>query len=142
MTLNSFVVARCTSTFFPLGAPAISSTAHWPATVAQPSIPPVSKSNVSVVALSGSLISAGAARARPRRLVPKAPIAASAALSTWRRGSATSAPTRELGDEALDVGHDAIARGLVAVAHRRHVPLIAALAARRHHVAAEADDAR
>ena len=42
----------------------------------------------------------------------------------------------------LDVGHDAVARGCVAVAHRRHVPLLDTLAASGHDVAAEADDAR
>src|SRR5438034_891380 len=30
MTLNSSLMARCTSTFLPLGAPAISSTVHCP----------------------------------------------------------------------------------------------------------------
>src|SRR2546425_6134887 len=44
MTLNWLSVARCTSTFFPLGAPAISCTAHWPSTVIHPSMPCVSKS--------------------------------------------------------------------------------------------------
>src|SRR5882762_4567088 len=84
MTLNSFVVARWTSTLLPLGAPAMSSTAHRPATVLQPSIPVVSKSNAVVGTLSGTLISVGAARAR-RRLAPTAATAASAPVKNRRR---------------------------------------------------------
>ena len=85
MTLNSFLVARCTSTFLPLGAPAMSSTAHWPSTVVQPSIPLLSKSNVSTGMLSGNLTSMRAASAPPRRLTLKTPSVASAALNTRRR---------------------------------------------------------
>src|SRR5437867_7958492 len=44
ITLNACRVARWTSTRVPLGAPAMSSTAHCPSTVVQPSIPFVSKS--------------------------------------------------------------------------------------------------
>src|SRR2546427_13055746 len=54
MTLNAFLVARCTSTFLPLGALAISSTAHCPSIVVQPSIPFAPKSNFSVCTLSGT----------------------------------------------------------------------------------------
>ena len=50
-------------TFVPLGAPSIGSTAQRPLTVVQPSMPPRSKSNVSVVALSATVSSAGAASA-------------------------------------------------------------------------------
>src|SRR6267378_806882 len=85
MTLNSFVVARWTSTRLPLGAPAMSSTAHRPVTLLQPSIPVVSKSNAVVGTLSGTLISAGAARAR-RRLAPKPARATSAVVKNRRRG--------------------------------------------------------
>src|SRR5207253_6375764 len=60
MTLNSFLVARCTSTFLPLGAPAISSTVHCPSTVDQSSTPLVSKSNFTSGALSDSLRSSAA----------------------------------------------------------------------------------
>src|SRR5882672_11363446 len=86
MTLNSFVVARWTSTLLPLGAPAMSSTAHRPATVLQPSIPVVSKSNAVVGTLSGTLISVGAARAPRRRLTPTPATAASAVVKNRRRG--------------------------------------------------------
>src|SRR6266852_4419692 len=65
-TLNWFLVARCTSTFLPLGAPAISSTADCPSTVVQPSIPFASKSNLSVGTLSGTLSSSTASAARNR----------------------------------------------------------------------------
>src|SRR2546428_13066393 len=65
-TLNSFLVARCTSTFPPLGAPAMSSTAHCPSTVVQPSMPFASKSNLSVGTLSGTLRSSAASAARNR----------------------------------------------------------------------------
>src|SRR3989442_6038419 len=60
MTLNSFLVSRWTSTFLPLGAPAISSTAHCPWTVVHPATPVVSKSNLSVGTLSGTLSSSAA----------------------------------------------------------------------------------
>src|SRR5437667_3782998 len=66
MTLNSFRVARCTSTFLPLGAPAISSTAHCPLTVVQPSMPLASKSNLSTGTLSGTLSSSAALTADTR----------------------------------------------------------------------------
>src|SRR5216683_2734657 len=69
MTLNWFLVERCTSTFLPLGAPAMSSTAHWPSTVVQPSMPLVSKSKRSTGMLSGNLTTAGAARAASLPLV-------------------------------------------------------------------------
>src|SRR5215469_15726772 len=79
MTLNAFLVARCTRTFLPLGAPAMSSMAHAPSTLVQPSIPVLSKSNVSTGVLSGNLISAGAAcavfRRRPKTLsAPRVPL--------------------------------------------------------------------
>src|SRR2546425_1852899 len=61
MTLNWFLVARCTSTFLPLGAPTMSSTAHWPSTVVQPSMPFASKSNLTTGTLSGTLSSSAAA---------------------------------------------------------------------------------
>src|SRR5262249_62429784 len=51
-------------------------------------------------------------------------------------------PPGQLGDESLDVGHDAVARGCIAVADGRHVPLVHALAPSGHDLAAEADDAR
>src|SRR5436190_6222433 len=60
MTLNSFFVARCTSTFLPLGAPAISSTVHCPSTVDQPWTPLVSKSNFSSGTLPGIFSSSAA----------------------------------------------------------------------------------
>src|SRR5437763_10911936 len=60
MMLNSFFVARCTSTFLPLGAPAISSTVHCPSTVDQSSTPLVSKSNFTSGALSDTLSSSAA----------------------------------------------------------------------------------
>src|SRR5262249_25079981 len=85
MTLNSFLVARCVRTCAPLGAPAISSTAHWPWTVVQPSRPLVSKSNRSTGRLSGTLSSAGAARAEAGRIVRTTPSAAPAALRNLRR---------------------------------------------------------
>src|SRR5437870_3466508 len=66
MTLNVFLVARCTSTFLPLGAPAMSSTAHCPSTVVQPSIPFASKANLLVGTLSGTLNSSAASAARNR----------------------------------------------------------------------------
>src|SRR6266446_10654227 len=71
MTLNSFLVARCTSTFLPLGAPAISSTAHCPLTRVQPSMPFVSRSNRSAGRSSGTLICVGAANARSRQVMPQ-----------------------------------------------------------------------
>src|SRR5438876_9159714 len=64
--LNSFFVPRCTSTLLPLGAPAMSSTAHWPSTVVQPSMPFASKSNLSTGTLSGTLSSSAAAGAGTR----------------------------------------------------------------------------
>src|SRR5262249_46179557 len=76
---------RCTRALLPLGAPAISSTAHWPSTVVQPSMPLVSKSNVSTGRLSGNLISVGAASASFRGLKPRTPSAASAAPNHPRR---------------------------------------------------------
>src|SRR5438132_5406436 len=66
MTLNSFWVARWTSTLLPLGAPAMSSTAHRPSTVVQPSRPLASKSNLSTGTLSGTLSSSAAAAAGRR----------------------------------------------------------------------------
>src|SRR6266849_2058675 len=85
MTLNSFLVARWTSTFLPLGAPAISSTAHCPSTVVQPSTPFVSKSNVSVGALSGTLSSSAAAAPGNRGHGAPAASAANVVLSIPRR---------------------------------------------------------
>src|SRR5262245_35596896 len=64
MTLNSFFVARCTSTLLPLGAPVMSSTAHCPSTVVQPSTPLLSKSNFSSGALSGIFACPTARRTR------------------------------------------------------------------------------
>src|SRR5213595_2637877 len=90
ITLNSFLVARCTSTFLPLGAPAMSSTAHWPSTVVHPSMPLVSKSKRSTGMFSGNLISAGAARARACRLRLKAAAAANPALTRPRRDPVAS----------------------------------------------------
>src|SRR6266571_1224467 len=86
MTLNWFLVARCTSTLLPLGAPAISSTAHCPSTVVQPSSPFASKSNLSVGTLSGTLSSSAASVARNRGH-PHAPAtsAATAVLNIARR---------------------------------------------------------
>ena len=66
ITLNSFLVARCTKAFLPIGAPAKSSTTHWPRSSVQPSIPFVSKSNFCSVTPSGTLISGGAALAEGR----------------------------------------------------------------------------
>src|SRR6266545_7672040 len=99
MTLNAFSVARCTSTFLPLGAPAISSTAHCPSTVVQPSIPSASKSNVSVGTLSGTLSSSAAFAARDRGHHAPATSAATVLLSIVRRvtfivGGATSSVSR------------------------------------------------
>src|SRR5213594_5216509 len=85
MTLNVFLVARCTSTFLPLGAPAMSSTAHCPSTVVQPSIPFVSKSNLSVGTLSGTLSSSAAAAAGNRGHRAPATSAANVVLNILRR---------------------------------------------------------
>src|SRR5712692_9351789 len=85
MTLNSFLVARCTRTLLPLGAPAISSTAHWPSIVVQPWIPLPSKSNLSVGALSGTLSSSAAAAAGNRGHGALAASAANVVLSSPRR---------------------------------------------------------
>src|SRR5947207_14498079 len=84
ITLYSFRVARCTSTFLPLGAEGISSTAHCPSAMLQPSIPFASKSNFSSGTLSGTLISAAAADGG-RRVTPYAPSAANTALNQARR---------------------------------------------------------
>src|SRR5438552_5407034 len=84
MTLNAFPAARWTSARLPLGAPAMSSTAHWPSTVVQPSIPFASKSTRSTGTLSGSLISAGSATAR-ERVTPNPASSASMALTMSRR---------------------------------------------------------
>src|SRR5437870_775807 len=80
MTLNWFLIARWTSTFLPLGAPAISSTAHCPSIVVQPSMPFPSKSNRSVGTLSGTLSSSAAAAAGNRG---HGTLAASAANVVW-----------------------------------------------------------
>src|SRR5262249_20236640 len=58
-----------------------------------------------------------------------------------RCGSAMLLPRRHLGNQTLDVCHDALSRGRVAVADRRHVPLIDALSSGRVDVAAYADTA-
>src|SRR5712691_2377167 len=84
MTLNSFLVARWTTTFLPLGAPAMSSTAHWPSTVVQPSTPFASKSNLSVGTLSGTL-SSSAALAAGNRGHQATTSAANVVLNTPRR---------------------------------------------------------
>src|SRR2546428_6856725 len=84
MTLNVFFVARCTSTFLPLGASAISSTAHCPCTVVQPSSPFASKSNLSVGTLPGTLSSSAASAARNRGHAP-ATSAATVVLTIVRR---------------------------------------------------------
>src|SRR5438132_5770890 len=85
MTLNAFPAARWSSARLPLGAPATSSTAHWPSTVVQPSIPFASKSMRSTGTPSGSLISAGSATARERGVTPNAASSASVALTMSRR---------------------------------------------------------
>src|SRR2546425_4465962 len=85
ITLNAFPAARWTSARLPLGAPATSSTAHWPSTVVQPSIPFASKSTRSTGTLSGSLISAGSATARECGVTPNAASSASVALTMCRR---------------------------------------------------------
>src|SRR5262245_29262198 len=66
MTLKSLFTARCTSTRFPLGAPAMSSIAHWPVTMVQPSIPLASKSQRSAASPSGTRSSSAAAAEAPR----------------------------------------------------------------------------
>src|SRR5437870_3805205 len=85
MTLNVFFVARCTSTFLPLGASAISSTAHCPSTVVQPSSPFASKSNLSVDTLSGTLSSSAAAANRNRGHQAPAASTATVVLNIPRR---------------------------------------------------------
>src|SRR5262249_10262948 len=91
MTLNWFRVARCTSTFLPLGAPAISSTTHWPSTLVQPSMPLLSKSNFSAGVLSGTL-SSSAAIVSVRRDQP-APARTAASVTLNRRRRMTSMKT-------------------------------------------------
>src|SRR5258705_1254750 len=85
ITLHAFLVARCSTAFLPAGAPAKSSTTHWPPACVQPSIPFVSKSNFCSVAPSGILISGGAACAEGDERSPYAPSTAPATLSSLRR---------------------------------------------------------
>src|SRR5262245_28800171 len=85
MTLNSFLVARCTRTFLPPGAPAMSSTAHWPVTVVQLARFCVAKSTVTSGMLSGTFTSTAANAPGDRRVIPIMPSAASDALSNPRR---------------------------------------------------------
>src|SRR5262245_14787223 len=92
MTLNSLLVARWTRTALPLGAPAISSAVHWPATVVHPARVGASKSTVCDGTSSGSRSSGTAALGRPR-LAPTAPSAASAVFSTRRRAIIASPPS-------------------------------------------------
>src|SRR5215467_12677255 len=87
MTLNWFRVARCTRTFLPLGAPAMSSTAHWPSTIVHPSMPLLSKSNFSVGTLSGTLSSSAAMAAG--RWDPPAPARTAASVTPKRRRRVT-----------------------------------------------------
>src|SRR5215470_2130058 len=54
----------------------------------------------------------------------------------------TSSLRRQLGHEPLDVRHDPLARGGIAVADRRHLPLIDALPPGGDDITAEAHDAR
>src|SRR5712691_1481734 len=82
ITLNSFLVARCTKAFLPIGAPGKSSTTHWPPTCVQPSIPLASKSNFCSVTPSGILISGGAALAEGDEPNPYAPSAVNAILNS------------------------------------------------------------
>src|SRR5438067_11533265 len=91
MTLNSLLVSRWTSTFLPLGAPAISSTAHCPWTVVQPSTPFVSKSNLSVGALSDTLSSSAALAGENRHHGAPSISAANAILTIPRRVTFTRA---------------------------------------------------
>src|SRR6266536_3084778 len=93
ITLNSFLVARCSKAFLPTGAPAKSSTTHWPPAGVQPSIPLVSKSNFCSVTPSGILISGGAAFAECDEPTPYAPSAVNATLNRLLRdmiGSCTA----------------------------------------------------
>src|SRR5262245_23459130 len=85
MTLNSLRVARCTRTFLPPGAPAMSSTAHWPVTVVQLARFCVAKSAVTSGMLSGTFTSAAANAFSDRRVIPMTPSAASDALNNPRR---------------------------------------------------------
>src|SRR5215471_7208839 len=85
MTLNSFGVARCTRTFLPSGAPAMSSTAHWPVNVVQLARFCVAKSTATSGMLSGTFTSTAANAPGDRRVSPMTPSAASDALSTLRR---------------------------------------------------------
>src|SRR6266542_5562848 len=93
ITLNSFLVARCSKAFLPTGAPGKSSTTHWPPTCVQPSIPFVSKSNFCSVTPSGILISGGVARTVGDEPSPYAPSAVNATLNSLLRdmiGSCTA----------------------------------------------------
>src|SRR5689334_3312434 len=56
--------------------------------------------------------------------------------------SATLAPARQFGHEALHIRHDAVARGLIALADWRNVPLFHPLTLSRADVAAKAYDPR
>src|SRR5262245_14930685 len=85
MPLNSFRVARCTRTFLPPGAPAMSSTAHWPVTVVQLARFGVAKSTVISGMLSGTFTSTAANAPGDRRVSPMTPSAATDALSSLRR---------------------------------------------------------
>src|SRR5713226_8969807 len=99
ITLKSFLVARCTKTFLPTGAPGKSSTTHWPPIVVHPSIPLASKSNFCSVTPSGILISGGAARAEGDEPSPYAPNAVNAILKSPLRdmiGPCTADPLVQL----------------------------------------------
>src|SRR5712691_8021124 len=90
ITLKSFLVARCTKTFLPTGAPGKSSTIHCPPIVVQPSIPLASKSNFCSVTPSGILISGGAARGEGDEPNPYAPNAVNAILNSPLRDTNVS----------------------------------------------------
>src|SRR4029450_5090722 len=73
MTLKGFFGARCTSTPLPLGAPGISSTAHWPSTDFQPLSSACSKSKRSVNAPCGRVSSSARAEGLRSGCVPNHP---------------------------------------------------------------------
>src|SRR4029453_2349380 len=73
MTLKGFFGARCTSTPLPLGAPGISSTAHWPSTDFQPLSSACSKSKRSVNAPCGRVSSSARAEGLRSGVLPHPP---------------------------------------------------------------------
>src|SRR4029453_974582 len=134
MTLNSFFVARWTSTFLPLGASAMSSTAHWPSTVVHPSTPLALKSNLSTGTLSGTL-SSSAAPAAETRDHPSTASAASVVSSILRRVTfmpGLPASTRDR--SSIELFRHRLPLGAL---HQRHVGHWGAILNPRHH----ADDA-